>query len=908
MTGKGLGRPYERSSGSENEDIEFDKTKTADSFACARDNNTRMSRSGITTACDSDKDVTTIGRNRTTQAIIGDRSSSGRRASNMITSELKSTLISSMKPKNKFIEEEMTINQLRFDSLGLYGRSKESQLLQDCLHRLQNSNIDNNLKDHRHEVVLVKGFSGTGKSTLCQSALAKSVQKMNNGLFVTGKFDLYLRDEPYSGISSACEDLCTQILSSSSTTKVEEVRNQILEQLGGNESEVVAILIDIIPNLNEILTPTGSTTGEEYKSDGDEQRPKRTSLNAEAKSQLVNYAFRMFLGIMSSTFSPLVIMLDDLQWADAASLELINVIVTDRGSDHSSKIMIVGCYRSNEIVPDDMLSKLIDDLREQHGECHTTTEMEVGNLGLAETNQVLMALLSIDNDDHTLELAELCYQRTLGNVFFLIQFLVMLKEEKLIEFHLGLFRWKWDISTIRDKTAAAENVVQLVKLRMEKLPSQLLFFLQVVACIGSEFAFNTAAVAWNALQKQIGTLLYIDPPGTATTTIATTAPSAQYIVDDKEAGELLYHATENGFLEECGPSIYRWLHDKIREAALVFMVHDATKLAKLKYEISMSLVQGLTKEELASEIFVVVNLLNDAESQLTQESDNTQLATLNLEAAEKAKLFAAYQSAAKYAKTGISKLPKHSCWNTPQFDIALRLYSIGAEAFGYIGNAKALEACCSEVLKQNSCSILEKLRAYNALIDYKGNTGNVREAIDIGFSVLRQLGCHFPRTSAVQVVQSLAGLMKAYRKPPTSDMIDNLPLVMKDRTKVECMKIMFKMGGCLYYTSQIFLYILVGLRAVGWTLEEGISEYCEHFFLGTGVGIFAMTGDLQASSSYAEMASQVSERLGDKRKGGASRVAFGTSCILGWTKPIQSFNVALSKGYKTGMQVGDTER
>ena len=180
--------------------------------------------------------------------------------------------------------------------------------------------------------------------------------------------------------------------------------------------------------------------------------------------------------------------LDDLQWADSASLQLIQVPLTDR---ESSKILIIGCYRSNEVDEQHELSTIIRAIKDEepnNAGLLGVTEIELSNLGIDETNKILMTLLSMDNPHETLPLVCICHKKTLGNPFFLIQFVLMLAQENLITFHLGVFKWNWDTTIIEECTTATDNVVQLIKGRMEELPKPLLRLFQVVACVGSAFS------------------------------------------------------------------------------------------------------------------------------------------------------------------------------------------------------------------------------------------------------------------------------------------------------------------------------------------------------------------------------------------------------------------------------------
>ena len=787
------------------------------------------------------------------------------RSSDLISSELKKSVLSSPYPKNR-TTEELTINKLRISSLGLYGREAETAALQTCLDRL--TTTDNNEATsqgpRRKELVWIRGQSGTGKSALCHS-LGPKVKKIK-GAFVSGKFDLYLRDEPYSGIADACKELCNRVLERQLVEEnglVEDIRKQLETQLGHE----ISVLVDVIPSVKKLLG------GKFQKRSSDPYMQQ----NPEAKSQQINYVFRIFMRVMTSCFAVLVLALDDLQWADMASIELIETLMTD---SQNSQIMIVGCYRTNEVHADHALSKIISTLGENEDSGCRTTQLTLGNLGVDESHEVVMALLSIEDKERTLRLAQICHKKTLGNPFFLIQYLLNLTEEGFLEFDLGTFQWNWEDSGIEEKTTAADNVVELVKERMEKLPKQHLHFLKLAACIGSTFSQKMMSIAWENVPCQ-----------------SDGEEEAKETLDS-----LVEMAIQGNFIE--GSVTFQWLHDKIQEAAMQLIAHKDS--SEIKFEIGLSLYRELSPVDLAAEIFVVANLLNSVE-QPNMEKQRSIVFGLNLEAAEKAKSFSAFESAAMYANRAIGMLPP-ACWDR-HFDQTLRLYSVGAEACGYLGHTEEMKAHCDEVLGQKKCTIFDKLRVYRVLLDSYGNCGRKHDAVDLGLSVLRQLGCKFPRIPAVQTLSSFSAILSLRRNPPKAENIRKLS-VMTDRSKKECIKLLFQLQAYLYYTKNWSIFILGNARVVKWTMEYGLSEFCSTGFSGIGIIVPTLLGDFKAGTAFADAAVLITELLkdGSKRLGCESRECFSVACISSWTRPIPNVMKSLPGGYKLGMQVGDTER
>jgi predicted ATPase len=447
---------------------------------------------------------------------------------------------------------KLTVNKLHFASVGFYGRDNEAAILNECLGRLTS-------KDNTgRELVLVKGYSGTGKTSLV-SNLANPVREMK-GCFVTGKFNSSNCDDPYSGISVACRQICGEIMMARKTADIsdrsfEEMRDRIVEGLHAK----LHVLMSVIPDLVEII-------GDEYVRDDFIFVDAENQGNSQAKHLQLKHAFRVFIRIVSSYLKPLVLLLDDLQWADVASLELLEVLVTDR---QNPNLMIIGCYRSNEVEETHIISKLIHHLNDkcEHDD-FIITEIEVENLGIRDVNQIIMALLSIDDESRTHGLAEICLKRTIGNPLFLLTLVITLEEQRLIRFNQDLLQWTWDESEIEEKTASTANVVYLIRAKMGKLPEDFCRLLQYAAFLGSEFDEKTIGFIWKHH-----------------------VASSKELQENDKPVQLLSQAVEENFLEKNGLSTYRWVHNKIQEAAISLV--PASSLSSQQFEIGMTLVREL---------------------------------------------------------------------------------------------------------------------------------------------------------------------------------------------------------------------------------------------------------------------------------------------------------------------------
>lgn len=624
----------------------------------------------------------------------------------------------------------LPVTTLRFDSLGLVGREEEKAVLERRLNIVAAKTIDESQKGNR-ELVLISGEAGTGKTALALT-LTKSIKRMD-GLFVKGKFDLYLRDEPYAGITSVCRGICGRILQmrngeKTHGTSFENIRQELIDTLG---SENLQLLNSIVPELGEIV--------------GDELfintiRKKQT--NEESKARL-NYAFRTLFQVVARRFAPLVILLDDLQWSDAATLDLLQVLITD---SENPSLYLIGIYRSNEADGAHVLSQVIDDLKDEANQADfTLTEIVIGNLTMPQTHQIIMELLSIDDETTTLELANICYKRTYGNPFSLRIFLEMLRVEGLLHFSIGEFKWRWDEAIIVSETAATANVVDLMRQKIEKLPPRVCDRLPVAACLGFSFEPATLNAMWGTICRQRGNVEEHE--------------NESISADSKD---WLLLVEEEGILEREKDGVsYRWVHDKVQEAAMSLLSPDA--LASLKSQVGRILVSELDDEDLDAYIFTVVNLLHEGASP-TKESERIELASLSLRASRKAYNLSAFVSAGKFATIGVEVLPAMNRWTT-HYELSLDLYSTSAEVAGYLGNTETMKKCHNEVLAQEDRPMSDKLRVYRAMISYMaGALGKPHDAIELLLKILAEYGIRFPKRKSSRLILTISGALKAKRK------------------------------------------------------------------------------------------------------------------------------------------------
>ncbi|CAJ1956541.1 unnamed protein product [Cylindrotheca closterium] len=752
--------------------------------------------------------------------------------------------------------------------LGLFGREEEVSTLQSCFQRMVaktegtivrcDVNFTTDIPQADKELVFVLGHSGVGKSSLTRS-LMKDVARLENALFVEGKFDLTTSNEPYSGVSKAFGTLCRQLLSHSEES-IAAVSDLLSKELNG---EVQDLLLGLIPELSEIIgLPTNA---------------KKSAVKNISSSSLENrqerwkYSFRLLSRALNSVFSPIVLVLDDLQWADVSSLQVIDYLVSDM--QNFNQLMIIGCFRSEEVKEGDALSRNIERLKERERKCgFNLTEITVHSCALKDVNKIMMNKLSIEDENETLGLAKLCYKRTLGNPFFVLQFMAMLEKEDLLQFNRSESKWTWDMVKIKQRVCFMSDVVDLLQGRMEKMSEEVQLLLQYAACIGTSFTLDTIDTIW----KEHGS-------------------------GKSHASSLLQVMQDEQFIEPYDNDGYKWFHDKVQEAAisLTDVVNDA-----FKFKIGKTLIAALNDEQLDRRLFDVVDMINHGDV-----SARPDLAALNLRAAEKAEGLSAFESAKSYVQCGIALLPR-DCW-TSHKDLTLALYSLGTKMQLALDNREAATTFSDAVFAREDISVMERLPLSMAFIDKlsAGEADAKKEALDMSLNLLNEL--NYPlvwskRTVAIQAVHSLLKTMKATKKWAEKNDDGASMIEMTDPKNLAITRLLERGGFCSYHLELMFLSGLSISHQARMTLKHGTNDLSGVALVNIGFMSWAVLNeDFSTALMCVQKALSIQDSL-EPRYEGYARWTGHILCLC-WHLPFDICVAPTMELYKTALRVGDVE-
>ena len=578
----------------------------------------------------------------------------------------------------------------------LYGREHEVQTLLDAFESVAQG---------QSTMMLVAGFSGIGKTAVIKEVHKPIVEK--RGYFIKGKYDQFNRNIPFSAFVIAFRDLMGQLLGESDA-ELAVWKNRILSAVGDNGN----VLINVIPELEGIIG----------------EQPPVSELSGNAAQNRFNLLLQKFIAVFTTKEHPLVIFLDDLQWADSASLNLIKVLM---GESQTGYLLLLGAYRDNEVFPAHPLMLCLADLAKQCNSGYvsspqrqtTISTITLAPLSSEHINQLVAETLSCKLKIAE-PLAELVYQKTQGNPFFTTQFLTGLYEDDLIVFNSHLGYWECDLVKVRE-AALTDDVVEFMIGRLHKLPHSTQEVLKLAACIGNQFDLETLSIIYQSPWEEVATNLW-------------SALQSGLILPQSEA----YKFFQEMEGESQGEGIavgYNFLHDRVQQAAYALIQDDHKQITHLN--IGRLLLQQISPGERDKNLFKIVNQLNMGIPLIEQTREIEDLAQLNLVVAKKAKSSAAYNAAANYLNTGIGLLctPGISIapWKT-HYALMLPLHNLLAEVSYLNGEYEVSQQQIQTVL-DNAQDILDSVKAYEISISVSVAQGEFQRALDVGLEILSLL-------------------------------------------------------------------------------------------------------------------------------------------------------------------------
>jgi PAS domain S-box-containing protein len=624
----------------------------------------------------------------------------------------------------------------------LYGRKRESDALTGAFDRV--------VAHGATELVLVSGYSGVGKSSIVNE-LHKTLVP-SRGLFASGKFDQYQRDIPYSTLAQAFRSVVRPLLTQGET-ELRRWRNSLLDALGPNG----ALMVNLVPELELIIG----------------HQPPVADLSPLETQERFQTVFRQFVAVFARKEHPLVLFLDDLQWLDAATLELFKVLVTH---PEVRDLLVIGALRDNEVDLAHPLFDTLDAIRTASTRVHDIVIVPLTQSDLTE----FVADTLRCGIPAAQPLAELVHEKTLGNPFFSIQFLTALCEEHLLVFDVHEAIWKWDLQRIHAR-GFTDNVVELMVAKLSRLPHDTLETIQQLSCLGN------------------------------TVTIGSLASVVGRPEDDVHAQ--LSGVVRLGLLVRAD-DLYTFVHDRVQEAAHAMI--DQAKRAAFHLHIGRMLAARTPSHLRQEKVFEIVNQLNRGTELILAQEEREELAALNLTAGKRAKAAAAYASAANYLVAGEALLTTER-WNRT-YDLSFSLAYHHAECAFLTGDLTAAdEQLAALALRTVTMSDLAAVTCLRVSVSM--TSGASEDAIQICLQCLESLGIAWSARPADHEVELEFERLRYQMGDRAIASLIDLP-AMTEPTSIATMEVLVALLPAAHWIDTNLYRLIIG-RMTNLSLEHG---------------------------------------------------------------------------------------
>ncbi len=702
-------------------------------------------------------------------------------------------------------------------------------------------------------LMLVSGYSGVGKTSLVREVHKPIVRR--KGRFLSGKFDQLDRNVPYRAIRQALRGLVLGILSEGEE-RIAAVREAVRRALGSN----AGVVGELVPELDLLAGPL----------------PPAAPLPATESQNRFNHAIESFLEVFAGPEHPLVLFLDDLQWADSASLNLLLFLL---GNAEVTHLFLIGAYRSHEVGPEHPLAKTLAEIRETGD---AVREIALTPLRLPHLTELVGEALRCSAPEAE-PLARLVLGKTDGNPFFVTQFLRSLPGEGLLAFDHHALRWVFDLDRIR-QAGITENVIALMTRKLERLSPRARQATTLAACIGNSFSLSTLAIVREKALSEAAAELW-------------EAIEAGLIFPVSDGYEQLSGAPEE-VLKGADPS-FRFLHDRVQQAAYALISDDQKRPVHLRVG---RLLLGKSGERLPDErIFEIANHLNLGQGLLSDEGERMRLARLNLKAGRKAKASAAFQAALGYFEAGRRLLSERQ-WDS-DYELTFELHLESAEGLFLCGRCDEAEREL-EHLSGRARTRLDQARVSLLKITQCESLSRYFDAIRIGHEALALFGLAFPalpgeREAALDA--ELAAIRELLAGRPIHALLD-LPQ-MEDPESRMVMKLLTCLHTSCYLSADKVLTLLNTAAMVRLSLARGNVEESAYAYVLHAMHLGSIRGDHASAYEFGRLALNLSERFGDPGLRARVQMNFAWNVSL-WRRPMSESLPVTREAFRLGNESG----
>jgi predicted ATPase/signal transduction histidine kinase len=700
----------------------------------------------------------------------------------------------------------------------LYGRRLELQALKEAFARVVATGAP--------ELILISGAAGVGKSSLVNELRKQLVSEQ--ALFLAGKYD-QARRASHSTIVDAFREPILDMLAASDAS-LRAFRRRLLEALGPNGQ----LVIDLIPQLELILG----------------KQPPVVELGpSEAQLRFGRVAQR-FIGAFAEIGRPVVLFLDDLQWADGGSLNLLRQILCNPEARH---LLVIGAYRDNELAEGHALAPTVQEIRGAGVAVH---ELEPRPLSPAD----LTALIADSGLQRAASLAQLIHQRTRGNPLFALQFLTSLHQERLLTLDRNANQWRWDAAKIAAR-AFSEDLIEFVVGKLQALPADSLELLELAACVGCECEAELLATLCERTGAEVHARLH-------------------WAVDDALVWR---HGTT-----------YRFAHERVRQAA--YSLLSPSERAPLHLRIGRLLFARSDLAESPELVLDIVNQFNRAASLVSDEDERVRVAALNLTAARRAK-HVDVAAAREYVGTALALLGEQRWERHGELAFTLELERAECEyAASHLEEAARLLAQLAErrLGKRDAATVFRlKMQVHLA-------SGQIDDAVQCAVRALARFDIVLPeRPTAQEVAAERAHVRRLLGDRTIEQLIDLPPMTDEDAEAA------LQIEAPSYFTDPN-QYVIHVARLLQLCIERGNADASVLWYGYYGLCLASFFGEYEDAYRYAKLACDLAEQRGIVRYRG--RALYYLAWVSFWSRPLEekithtlaSLRAALESGELVG--------
>jgi predicted ATPase/signal transduction histidine kinase len=716
-------------------------------------------------------------------------------------------------------------------------------------------------------LVLVEGYAGIGKTALIQQLLRPIVRR--RGRFITGKFDQVVRGVPFGALIQACGALVRQLLGESEE-RLAHWRARLHTALGAN----AGVLTEVIPEVEFMV--------------GAQPAPPQLP-GAEAQNRFVRVVQR-FVAALATREHPLVLFLDDLQWADAATLALLEPLAT---SPEIESLMLLGAFRDQEAEAAPLLQRTLAALQAAAPSATLAGAQAAGGASIerlalgplaASDLAVMVAEALHTGHDEAATLAALVHAKTGGNPFFAMQFLHGLEREGQLAFDAAAARWRWNLPQI-EALALSDNVVDLMTRSIARLPRATQYLLTLAACIGNRFGLQTLAIV--SEQPLAATARDLQGAAAEGLIVAVAGTGGSDAALDAEAA-----AAPSGE--------YMFLHDRVQQAAYGLIPPERQHMVHLT--VGRLLRSRTPPGQLDASLFDIVHHLNLGRGLISEAAERHEVAALDLAAGRRAKSATAHETALALFDAGLELLGEAGARRDPRLAFELAL---GAAECRYLaGNFDAALAACEQLVRQ-APSAIDRARVLQLRCVQYENMGRYAQALASGREALAPFGVNLPADEPAQraaLEREVEAIERLRAGRPIAELVELPP--MTDAPTRMVMTILTTIWSTAYILGDPTLSRLISATLVRLSLEHGNAEESAYGYVTHAITVGALRADYRAADDYGRLALAVNRKLDDRRLRAKIYQQFHAHVNF-WCQPVRTCMAFAKEAVAAGLDGGD---